>query len=101
MFLNNIAVKNSQTDYEDEEVLTEVHQYVLESIQNLNRVLINVDVMIRSEEGLVGMRSMQDQCTVSVWNTDTILNKACNSVEALLTYKHKNVADIQASHTPI
>ena len=43
MFLDDIAVKEPWTDYEDKKVLTEVHHYVLKSIQNLNRVLINVE----------------------------------------------------------
>ena len=43
MFLDNIAVKELWTDYEDEEVLTEVYHYVLELIQNLNKVLVNVE----------------------------------------------------------
>ena len=42
MFLDDIAVKESQTDYDGEEILIEVHHYVLKSIQNLNKVLVNV-----------------------------------------------------------
>ena len=43
MFLDDIAVKEPQTDYDDEEILTEVCCYVLKSIQNLNKVLVNVE----------------------------------------------------------
>jgi len=43
MFLNNIAVKEPQTDYNDEKVLTEVCWYILKAIQNLDKILINVE----------------------------------------------------------
>jgi len=42
MFLDDIAVKESQSDYNDEKSLFEVHQYILKIIQNLNSVLINM-----------------------------------------------------------
>jgi len=48
MFLNNIIVKEPQTDYNNKEVLTEVHQYILKAIQNLDKVLINVECADRS-----------------------------------------------------
>ncbi len=48
MFLNNIAVKESQTDYNDEKVLIEVCWYILKTIQNLDKVLINVKCTNRS-----------------------------------------------------
>ncbi len=48
MFLNNIVVKEPQTDYNDKEVLTEVRQYILKAIQNLDKVLINVECANRS-----------------------------------------------------
>jgi len=48
MFLNNIAVKEPQTDYNSEEVLMKVHQYILKAIQNLNKVLINIECTDRS-----------------------------------------------------
>ncbi len=48
MFLNNIAVKGPQTDYNDEKVLTEVCWYILKAIQNLDKVLINVECTDRS-----------------------------------------------------
>ena len=48
MFLNNIVVKEPQTDYNDKEVLTEVCQYILKAIQNLDKVLINVECANRS-----------------------------------------------------
>jgi len=43
MFLNNIAVKKSQSNYNDEKSLSEVHKYIVKTIQNLNNVLINVE----------------------------------------------------------
>ena len=43
MFFNNIAVKKSQFNYNDEESLSEVHWYIFKAIQNLNSVLINVE----------------------------------------------------------
>ena len=43
MFLDDIAVKEPQTDYDGEEILTEVHHYVLKLIQNLNKILVNVE----------------------------------------------------------
>ena len=42
MFLNDIAVKESQISYNDEKVLSEVHHYILKFIQNLNKVLVNM-----------------------------------------------------------
>jgi len=48
MFLNDIAVKGPQTDYNDEKVLTEVCQHILKAIQNLDKVLINVECADRS-----------------------------------------------------
>ena len=76
--------------------------------------------MIRSGEELVGMGDAQDQCTVygtlkcydqaqrrtsqygrcaesaySVWHTDMMLNKVCNSAGALLTHQHKDMPGIQ------
>jgi len=48
MFLNNIAVKESQTDYNDKEVLMRVCQYILKTIQNLDKILINVECTDRS-----------------------------------------------------
>ena len=48
MFLNNITVKEPQTDYNDKEVLMRVCQYILKTIQNLDKVLINVKCTDRS-----------------------------------------------------
>ena len=48
MFLNNIAVKEPQTDYNNEEVLMRVCQYILKTIQNLDKILINVECTDRS-----------------------------------------------------
>ncbi len=48
MFLNNIAVKEPQTDYNDEKVLMKVCQYILKAIQNLKKILINVKCTDRS-----------------------------------------------------
>jgi len=48
MFSNNIVMKEPQTDYNNKEVLTEVHQYILKAIQNLDKVLINVECADRS-----------------------------------------------------
>ncbi len=48
MFLNNIAVKGPQTDYNSEKVLMRVHWYILKTIQNLNKVLINIECTDRS-----------------------------------------------------
>ena len=42
MFLDNIVVKESQFNYNDEKFLSEVYQYIFKTIQNLNSVLINV-----------------------------------------------------------
>ena len=43
MFFDNITVKELQSDYKDKKSLSDVHQYILETIQNLNRVLVNVE----------------------------------------------------------
>jgi len=43
MFFNNIVVKESQSNYNNEKSLSKVHQYILKTIQNLNSVLINVE----------------------------------------------------------
>jgi len=43
MFFDDIAVKESQFNYNDEKSLSEVHQYIFKTIQNLNSVLINVE----------------------------------------------------------
>ena len=48
MFLKNIAVKEPQTDYNDKKVLMRVCQYILKIIQNLNKILINVECTDRS-----------------------------------------------------
>jgi len=48
MFLNNIAVKEPQTDYNSEEVLMGVHQYILKTIQNLDKIFINIKCTDRS-----------------------------------------------------
>ncbi len=48
MFLNNIAVKEPQTNYNDEKVLMRVYWYILKTIQNLNKILINVECKDRS-----------------------------------------------------
>jgi hypothetical protein len=46
--LNNIAVKEPQTDYNNKKVLMRVCQYILKTIQNLDKVLINVKCTDRS-----------------------------------------------------
>jgi len=43
MFFDNITVKKSQSNYNSEKSLSEIHQYILKTIQNLNSVLINVE----------------------------------------------------------
>jgi len=48
MFLNNIAVKEPQTDYNSEEVLMRVRQYILKTIQNLDKIFINIECADRS-----------------------------------------------------
>jgi len=61
MFLNDIAVKESQFNYNDEKSLFEVHQYIFEAIQNLNSVLINVeciDECISKEESQYIMKQL-------------------------------------------
>jgi len=42
MFFDDIAVKESQFNYNNKKSLSEVHQYILKTIQNLNSVLINI-----------------------------------------------------------
>ncbi len=42
MFFDDIAVKKSQSNYNNEKSLSEVHQYIFKTIQNLNSILINV-----------------------------------------------------------
>ena len=42
MFLNDIAVKKSQINYNDEKILLEVCCYILKFIQNLDKVLVNM-----------------------------------------------------------
>jgi len=43
MFFDDIAIKESQSNYNNKKSLSEVHQYILKTIQNLNSVLINVE----------------------------------------------------------
>jgi len=43
IFFNDIAVKKSQSNYNDEKSLSKVCQYILKTIQNLNSVLINIE----------------------------------------------------------
>jgi len=62
MFFNNIAVKESQSDYNDEKSLFEVHQYIFKTIQNLNSVLINiecVDECVSKEKSQYIMKQLQ------------------------------------------
>ena len=42
MFLNDIAMKESQISYNDEKILSKVHHYILKFIQNLNKMLVNI-----------------------------------------------------------
>jgi len=62
MFLDDIAVKESQFDYNDEKSLSKVHQYILKTIQNLNSVLINVecaDECVLKEKSQYIMKQLQ------------------------------------------
>jgi len=62
MFFDNIAVKKSQFNYNDKKSLSEVHQYILEAIQNLNSVLINVecaDECVSEEKSQYIMKQLQ------------------------------------------
>ena len=62
MFFNNIAVKKSQFNYNDEESLSEVHWYIFKAIQNLNSVLINVeciDECVLKEKSQYIMKQLQ------------------------------------------
>jgi len=62
MFLNNIVVKEPQTDYNDEEVLMKVRQYILKTIQNLDKVLINVkcaDKSVSNEKSQYIMKQLK------------------------------------------
>ena len=43
MFFDDIAVKESQFNYNDKESLSNIHWYIFEAIQNLNSVLVNVE----------------------------------------------------------
>ena len=43
MFFDDIAVKESQFNYNSKESLLSIYQYILEAIQNLNSVLVNVE----------------------------------------------------------
>jgi len=85
IFFNNIAVKESQSDYNDKKFLSEVHQYILKTIQNLNSVLINVkcvDECILREKSQYIMKQLQ------------IINYICkskrHSSEAVKTLKLVN-----------
>ncbi len=49
MFLNDIVVKEPQTDYNNKKALMRVCQYILKTIQNLDKVLINVECTNRSD----------------------------------------------------
>ena len=51
--------------------------------------------MIRLREELVDIEDMWDQCTVSVWHTDTMLDKVCNSAGTLSAHQHKDMSDMQ------
>jgi len=62
MFFNDIAVKESQSNYNNEKSLSEVHQYILKTIQNLNSVLINVecvDECVLKEKSQYIMKQLQ------------------------------------------
>jgi hypothetical protein len=48
MFLNNIAVKELWTNYNSKKVLMRVCWYILKTIQNLNKILINIECTNRS-----------------------------------------------------
>jgi len=48
MFLNNIAVKGPRTDYNNKKVLIRVCWYILKTIQNLDKVLINIECTDKS-----------------------------------------------------
>jgi len=85
IFLNNITVKESQSDYNSKKSLSEEHQYILKTIQNLNSVLINVecvDEYILKEKSQYIMKQLQ------------IINYICkskrHSFEAVKTLKLVN-----------
>jgi len=85
MFSDNIAVKKSQSDYNSKKSLSEVHQYIFKTIQNLNSVLINVecaDECVSKEKSQYIMKQLQ------------IINYICkskrHSSEAVKTLKLVN-----------
>ena len=41
--MDNINIKNPLSCYKDKEMLSEIYQYILEAIQNFNRVFINLE----------------------------------------------------------
>ena len=49
----------------------------------------------RPEGGLVSMRDAPNQRTVGVWNTGTMLDKACDSAGALSAHQHEGVPGVQ------
>jgi len=62
MFFDDIAVKESQFNYNNKKSLFEVHQYILKTIQNLNSVLINVecvDECVLKEKSQYIMKQLQ------------------------------------------
>jgi len=85
MFLNNIAVKESQSDYNSEKSLSEVHWYIFKTIQNLNDVLINVecvDECVLKEKSQYIMKQF--------WIIDYIYKSKKHSFDAVKTLKLVN-----------
>ena len=61
-FLNDIEVKKSKTIYDNAEITSEVHQFVLKYIKNLNFVLLNfelIDCIISDEKSQFCMLSIK------------------------------------------
>jgi len=62
MFLDDIVMKEPQSDYNGKESLSEVCWYILEAIQNLNCVLINVECVsecVSEEKSQYIMKQLQ------------------------------------------
>jgi hypothetical protein len=45
LFLNNIEVKKFKTIYDNAEIASEMHQFILKHIKNLNSILLNFELV--------------------------------------------------------
>jgi hypothetical protein len=44
-FLNDISIKGAKSNYNEEEVASKVRRHILKYLQNINKVLINIELV--------------------------------------------------------